>query len=67
MGTTAELDALLFVDDIFGIRFIITAACFAFRSSELASEPLRLRLDGDDLSADSSELRFEERFLLLPL
>lgn len=54
---------------IFGILFIITAACLAFRSlaSVVDSEPLRLRFVGDNFSADSSELRFEERFLSLLL
>lgn len=48
---------------ILGILFIITAACLA-ATSALDSDPLRFRLDGD-FSADSSELRFEERFLSL--
>lgn len=48
-----------------GILFIITAACLA-ATSAIDSDPLRFLLDGD-FSADSSELRFEERFLSLLL
>lgn len=64
---TSEDGPPVAIEDFFGIRFIITAACFDFLSSD--SDSLRFLFDGDDdvRSAVSSELRFDDRALSLLL